>query len=543
MRMRPRRTKTGGAALTDKTPPGEALRDKSSPGEGFRGAPWITLEDITVRLHQRWYLKHTSWEMREGEQWAIVGPNGSGKTTLARTLLGQVPVVAGRVIRHYQAHAPTQGPAADPYGAMAYVAPEQTRQLVAQARWQDRLMEFSAGRCREQRVIDLLRPAAALSVSSPSPNGLAEASLARWIDQTGIGRLLETPVRALSSGETARVLLARALVRRPRLLILDEPFNGLDTCARTELRDLISNQIETGLKVILITHRPAELLPATTHLALLGNGRIIAQGLRAAVAPLWQKAAPVHSPTPGSPPRRIVSAAAAVAAPPLIEMRSVAVQYGDKLILNGISWKMAIGQHWAIAGPNGAGKTTLLALICGDHLQAYANDIYLFGRRRGSGESVWEIKNKIGLVTPHFHAGYQKALTAFEVVCSGWFDSVGLYRRCSAEQLALARRQMASMEIAHLSARHFERLSHGQQRLVLIARAMVKHPTLLVLDEPCAGLDGAFRRALLKRLDAIIAGGTSQLLYVTHHADERPAGITHTLRLEAGRVAGIEQHR
>jgi molybdate transport system ATP-binding protein len=503
------------------------------------------LEDVTVRLRQRWYLKHTDWRMREGEQWAIVGANGSGKTTLARTLLGQVPVVAGRVIHHYQAEAPADGPAHVPHHAMAYVTPEQTRQLVARARWQDRLMEFSAGngrgRCSEQRVIDLLLPQAAPTAPCPATQRALGPFLTELIAQTGIGRLLETPVRALSSGETARVLLARALVRRPRLLILDEPFNGLDADARTELRDLVSAQIEAGLKVVLITHRPAELLPATTHLALLSNGRIIAQGLREEVFPLWQHELPSQSPTMGPAPRRLPTKAVAPSAPPLIEMRSVSVQYGDKQILDKVSWKMTAGQHWAIAGPNGAGKTTLLALICGDHLQAYANEITLFGRRRGSGESVWEIKKKIGLVTPHFHAGYQKPLTAFEVVCSGWFDSVGLYRRCSGKQLDQARRQMASIEIDHLAERHFDRLSHGQQRLVLIARAMVKRPSLLVLDEPCAGLDSAFRRALIRRLDTIIASGTSQLLYVTHHKDERPAGITHTLRLEAGRVVTIQK--
>jgi molybdate transport system ATP-binding protein len=545
--MRPRRTLTEsacptcGASTRGASTRGASTRVASSD-EGSSGAPWITLEEVTVRLRRRWYLMHTNWQIREGEQWAVVGANGSGKTTLARTLLGQVPVVAGRVIRHYQAEIPAADaadtPADAPYAAIAYVAPEQTRQLVARARWQDRLMEFSAGRCREQRVSDLVTKAA-----DPCNKNAADRRFTELIAQTGIGHLLKTPVRALSSGETARVLLARALVRRPRLLILDEPFNGLDARSRDALRDLISARIQQGLKVILITHRPAELLPATTHLALLGNGRIIAQGRRHVVFPLWQKQAPATSPTPRPAPRPKVSETAAVQASPLIEMRSVSVQYGDTQILDRVSWKMTSGQHWAIAGPNGAGKSTLLALICGDHLQAYANEIYLFGRRRGSGESVWEIKKQIGLVTPHFHAGYQKPLTAFEVICSGWFDSVGLYRRCTGAQLDQARRQMASMEIDHLAERHFDRLSHGQQRLVLIARAMVKDPALLVLDEPLAGLDGAFRQAILRRLDDIIASGSSQLLYVTHHKDERPAGITHTLRLERGRVVNIQEHR
>jgi molybdate transport system ATP-binding protein len=421
---------------------------------------------------------------------------------------------------------------------MAYVAPEQTRQLVARARWQDRLMEFSAGRCRERRVADILRDAAL-----PAAAGDVDSEVAAVAAQTSIGHLLDTPVQALSSGETARALFARALIQAPRLLILDEPFNGLDARARTELKDLVTTRIAKGLKIVLITHRPGELLPAITHLALLEAGQIKAQGPREKVAPLWVGSAPPkkRAPNHSAPPLRAARTVAGAA--PLIEMRAVTVTYAEKRVLDRISWALRPGQHWAIAGPNGAGKTTLLALISGDNLQAYSNEIYLFGRRRGSGESVWEIKKKIGQVTPHFHAGYQKRLTAFEVVCSGWFDSVGLYRRCSLEQRAVARRQMARQGVDHLAERQFDRLSHGQQRLVLIARALVKRPPLLILDEPCAGLDTGHRRILLTQLDAIAAEGASQLLYVTHHPDERPACITHTLRLDAGRVVAIQEHR
>ena len=498
--------------------------------------PWITLEDVTVRLRDRWYLEHTHWEIREGELWAVVGANGSGKTTLAKTLLGQMPVVGGRVIRHYQRENPADG--ANGRLPMAYVAPEQTRKLVARARWQDRLVEFSAGRCRERRVVDLLRERAAEAQDS---GHLIDAIA----EQTGTTHLLKTPVRALSSGETARVLFARALVGRPRLLLLDEPFNGLDAGARTDLTDLISSRIAAGLNIVLITHRPAELLPAVTHLALLEGGRIVAQGPREAILPRWQKAAPPEKAVAPTPHEPMAAPKDNGSGPPLVEMRSVSVQYGEKKVLDKISWRMDPGQHWAIAGPNGAGKTTLLALISGDHLQAYSNEIHLFGRRRGSGESVWEIKRRIGLVTPHFHAGYQGPqgpvkLTAFEAVCSGFFDSVGLYRRCSAEQKKTAHRQMEVQGIEQLAESRFDTLSHGQQRLVLIARALVKAPALLILDEPCADLDTDHRRRLLNQLDAIAAKGAaaggSQLLYVTHHPDERPACITHTLRLEAGRV-------
>jgi molybdate transport system ATP-binding protein len=218
----------------------------------------------------------------------------------------------------------------------------------------------------------------------------------------------------------------------------------------------------------------------------------------------------------------------------LIEMRRVNVRYGSEVILADVDWTVRRGENWAVLGPNGAGKTTLLGMIAGDHPQAYANEIYLFGRRRGSGESIWEVKAPIGMISPEFQIRYRKGITALEVVLSGFHDAVGLYRRCSPMERETERDWLRHMGIADRADRPFPHLSHGEQRLVLLARAMVKSPALLILDEPCQGLDRENRRRFLSLIEGVGRHTATHLLYVTHHPDEVPDCITHVLRLGGG---------
>ena len=225
----------------------------------------------------------------------------------------------------------------------------------------------------------------------------------------------------------------------------------------------------------------------------------------------------------------------------MIEMRGVNVAYGATQVLSDVHWIMRNGENWAITGPNGAGKSTLLKLITGDNLQGYANDLFLFGRPKGSGESVWEIKQHIGYVADDLQLRFQRKMSGFDMVCSGFFDSVGLYRRRSQRQKALARHWLAQTGVSHLAARLFSQLSFGQQRMLLIVRAMVKTPRLLILDEPCNGLDVENRQRLLNMLDVIGRSGSTNLLYVSHRADEMPACISHQFHLAGGRI--VKQSR
>jgi molybdate transport system ATP-binding protein len=218
-------------------------------------------------------------------------------------------------------------------------------------------------------------------------------------------------------------------------------------------------------------------------------------------------------------------------------MKRVNVSYGKARILRDIDWTVQRGEHWALLGPNGAGKTTLLSLILGDHPQAYANHVALFGRRRSSGESIWEIKQRIGWVAPELHLYHPRNITGLRVVESGFYDSVGLYRACSQTQRQMAQQWMKRLGIEDYADLPFAKLSEGEQRLVLLARALVKDPLLLILDEPCQGLDAQNRERVRQIVDTIGRHRDISIIYVTHNADELPRIINCVLRLDRGKVA------
>jgi molybdate transport system ATP-binding protein len=233
---------------------------------------------------------------------------------------------------------------------------------------------------------------------------------------------------------------------------------------------------------------------------------------------------PPTAPVPGAPPACAPSEA-------LVDLRNVTVRHKTVAVFENLSWRVRPGEHWAICGPNGSGKSSLLSLVVGDHPQAYAHAVRVFGKLRGGGGSIQELKAGIGLISPELQVRYRKAITAIEVVLSGFFDSVGLYRRAAPAQETMARFWMGQLGIQGLAAKRFNHLSHGEQRMVLLARAMVKPPRLLVLDEPCQGLDAGNRQLILQAVDRIAAAGATTILFVSHHADETPACITHRLSL------------
>ncbi len=478
------------------------------------------LEQATLRVGPRRLLPNTTWTLRTGQNWVIMGNNGAGKTTLAGTLTGETAVVAGR----RWVDPSRLGPL-----TVRSISFETHQRLMAGDQKQDEARSFAHQGFRGTRVREIL------NTNRPDDGG-ERSVLETWLKKTGLSAWLDREIRNLSTGEIRQVMIARALLAAPRLLIIDEPFDGLDAAARRRVGEMLSALMQGGLQMILITHHRDEILPEITHYLHLRDGRVAAQGR-------WRPPGGGSAFRSGLalPNAARLSEGRTAAVDPsfgpsdldLIRMHDVTVIYDGRTVLNRLNWRVRSGENWVIGGPNGSGKSTILQLVCGDHLQAYANAVYLFGRRRGSGETIWDVKRRIGLVSSALQLGYRKPLCGLEVILSGFFDSVGLYRHATADQTESARQWAARLSITHLLERPFLRMSSGERRLVLITRAMVKQPVLLILDEPCQGLDANNRRRLLDMLAAIAASEATQLIYVSHRTDEIPAGTTHELHLAA----------
>jgi len=365
-----------------------------------------------------------------------------------------------------------------------------------------------------------------------------DARCRQLAEQFGIAHLLDRRFKYLSTGETRKTLLCQALMAAPELLILDEPFDGLDVKSRGQLADLLASLNQQGYTLVLVLNRFDEIPDFVKNAGVLADCTLTAVGEKAAVLNQALIAQLAHSeklngvilPEPDAPSARH----ALPEGEPRIVLNDGVVSYNERPILDHLSWTVNPGEHWQIVGPNGAGKSTLLSLITGDHPQGYSNDLTLFGRRRGSGETIWDIKKHIGYVSSSLHLDYRVSTTVRNVILSGYFDSIGIYQAVSDRQHKLAQQWLDILGMDNRVAdAPFSSLSWGQQRLALIVRALVKHPTLLILDEPLQGLDPLNRQLIRRFVDVLISEGETQLLFVSHHAEDAPACITHRLEFVA----------
>jgi molybdate transport system ATP-binding protein len=458
-------------------------------------------------------LRDITWHARHGQQWACVGPNGSGKTSLARILSGQAPRYSGQL---------QLGSALQEQG-VAYVCFEQARALVER----DRKLDDSETRADATDPGTLVRQL----VLGPSP---PNALFRHWVARLGIEPILDRGLRYISTGEMRKSLLISAILRKPGLLILDSPLDGLDQATQDEFRQVLDELLRSDQAVLMLCRQAEDLPPGVTHVIVLDAGQSIAVGERAAVleAPAVQQllnpTPPTLGPVPSAAPREYQVPAEL----PLLQLRNVSVAYGNLQVLRNVNWTFSQGQHCAVAGPNGCGKSTLLSLVTGDNHKAYGQDITLFGRRRGSGESIWEIKQKFGQLDNQLHLNFARGMKVIEVVVSGFFDTIGLYDDWGDDQRRIAGQWLAALGLSDYSRQSFDGLSFGLQRMVLLARAMVKSPLILLLDEPTLGVDAPHRRLLLAAIDHIAMHSDTQVIFVSHSAGEAPACINQRLLFE-----------
>ena len=481
------------------------------------GTVLLALENVSTQLGCKEVLSNLNWTFRSGESWALVGPNGAGKTTLVQVLLQRRPYFQGTIRRHPELLKPER---------IGYVALHQQKQLIAREERKERWEDYSG---KEQ--VGLTCRSWVTAEVHPDPEQL-ESLAARF----QMADLLDRPLRQYSNGELRKTLLLRALLTNPALLLLDEPFDGLDTNSTAWLKQTLGVLIQSGLPVLLVTHRADEVVPEISHVLALKAGCIFKQGSQQEV--LCEKLLRnLYDPTFGqgstqtkmARPLPLPAATTPSTDPPVV-MRNVTVRYGEKVVLNGLDWTVQPGENWLVVGANGAGKSTLLNLISGDHLQGYSNDVRIFGQKRGSGASIWDLKQRIGLVSSEFQVKYRNEIRGRHVILSGFFDSIGLYRQASPTQRAQAEAWITALELETFAEAEYQKLSYGQQRLILLVRALVKHPELLILDEPCQGLDPQNRERILQLVDRIGHETSTQVLYVTHAAEDTLTCIDRILR-------------
>ncbi|MEP7259143.1 MAG: ATP-binding cassette domain-containing protein [Flavitalea sp.] len=462
----------------------------------------LELKDVSVFNGSTPILNKINLVIYQHQQWAIIGPSGSGKTTLAHALTGRI-AHHGEII-YYASK-----------GITAFVEQQhhfKNLSNTSEFYYQQRFNAADAG--------DSMTVADALHTDTDTHS---------WIERLHLLPLLNKPLIQLSNGENKRLQLARALLTNPGFIIFDNPFTGLDSEGRNSLHNIINDICAAGIQALIITS-PADLPAAITHVALLENGSLIAEGEKETINKRnvsAHKAAHLFKAFKPPAPADFEIA---------VKMTDVTIRYGEKVILNQINWLVKKGDCWRLSGANGAGKSTLLSLITGDNPQAYANEVYLFDKRRGTGESIWDIKRNIGYISPELHLHFDQFSTCFEAVASGLFDTIGLFRRLNKEQEETTLRWMEIMQLEPLKNKLLRQLSTGQQRMVLLARAMVKQPPLLILDEPCQGLDKQQVEEIKQLIDDMHHAFGTTVIYVSHYDDDLPSCVDKRLTLNNGNM-------
>lgn len=470
-----------------------------------------SFENLTVNFNDHFLLENIQWKINDGQHWVITGPNGSGKSALAASICGVGDIESG-----YVTGLPTN---------IAVVSFEAQAELIEAERRKD-----------DADILDVISEGT--NVQDVLDEGCKnKKEQTRLVEAFEFGLLLERSFRKLSTGETRKVLLIKALTSKAELLILDEPFEGLDIRSDELLHNLLQEYSATT-PMILVLNRFDEIPAFITHVAYTDNGKLAQTVARTDEQAIQELRQLLHLKTSdlAIPPKESTADVTTLDRQvPLVNIKDARIAYGDTVIFGDLNWTIEQGQHWQISGPNGSGKTCLLNLITGDHPQCYVNDIRVFGMQRGQGESIWEIKQHIGYVSSALQWEYKVSVSVRNAIISGFYDSIGIYQQYSDEQKRIANDWLVLLGMQEHGDKPFNQLSFGDQRLVLIARAMVKHPPLLILDEPCLGLDDMNRQLVLALIEKICADSETSVLYVNHRLEDKIAGVDNHMVLGDGK--------
>lgn len=479
--------------------------------------PVVHITNLNLKYQKKTVLKDLIWTINGGENWLLTGASGSGKTSLAKIISGKQNAIGSVEINF---NTESKLPAQVLYVESWY----QFKNVEGVANF------YYQQRYTSQQAKDTLTVNAELKAYAKEHH-LDFNDVEKLLNAFGFSALRASQLIELSSGEHKKLQLVKALWLKPQLLIIDQPYSGLDAQSRKNLNDLLDEIVAEGVQLILISNDD-EFPKSINRFAKIELGQLLELNSIESLSALPQeqfkeipdflKKSPVYS-------SNLIA-----------KMVDVSVSYGDKEVLKNINWEVKAGEKWLLQGPNGSGKSTLLSLINGDHPQSYANTLYLFGNKRGSGESVWDIKQHIGLISPEFHWYFDASSTVWESVASGFYDTVGLFQQLPYSKSIQVDELVAYFGLKENKDELLSSLPLGKQRLVLLARTIIKNPELLILDEPCQGLDQQQTRYFNQLVDELCSNGMT-LIYVGHFESLLPNTLDNRILLENGEVKVIER--
>jgi molybdate transport system ATP-binding protein len=459
----------------------------------------LNWDNAKIQIRTKVILDCLSFNIAKGEPLGIIGKNGSGKTILAKAIAGQVPVKNGVVGN----------------GSTVFLS------------FQSEIKLKHGGRAYRQQRWNLPDPEFVPTVREIFGKEKNQQALQGLIERFNFHHHLDRFVISLSNGEQRKFELIKALSYKPDLLVIDNAFNGLDTASRVLLHAMLNQMIGHGQQVILTGLVPDDF-PVSVNRFLLVNNQTVFEYTRSELPELYEKPESIEVEIPpwsNSTYHQIFS------------LKNLSLRYDGNDILKDINWEVNAGERWVLSGANGSGKTSLLNMIFADNPRAYRCDIKLFGEKKGSGESIWAIKDRIGFISPEMHQYLPERQTTSDVVCSGFYGSEGLYSKPTSYQRIITRKWLSIIGLGSCAEEPFGALAASHQRMVLTVRALIKNPPLLIFDEPFQGLDPVNIAIMKNLLNSIGRQTNCAMIFVSHFNNQVPEIFDKELHLENGHVA------
>lgn len=473
----------------------------------------LKIQNLNFQYGSNIVLKNLNWKINKGENWQIGGPSGTGKTTLAKIISGEIKNFEGSIEFNFDENSELPKKVLYVSNWYQFTNLEGDKNFY----YQQRYNKFAKN--------ETLTVFAELKHFAKKEH-LNFQNVENYLNIFGFENFKEQQLIELSSGEHKKLQLVKAFWLKPQILIIDQPYTGLDVKSRKNLNQIFENLTQEGITLLLINNDD-EVPSCINRFAEIKNGSFLELTHHSEITK-GEERTPKELPYFLQKPPK-------TNAREMVKLENVNVSYGEKKVLKNINWQLNEGERWLLQGPNGSGKSTLLSLLNGDHPQAYANQIYLFGKKRGSGESIWDIKEKIGIISPELHWYYDLNANVAQTIASGFFDSMSLYQKLSFNQQQKLEQILHFFDLKEDKNKKLNTLSLGKQRLALLARTIVKNPELLILDEPCQGLDVQQTKYFNRVVDDLCKSGHT-LIYVGHFESQLPESLSHKLILEKGEI-------